>query len=170
MYGLRRGDIPTGGNLTKVSTYSNSNDTTIHKQHGVRHTLNSADNTQNGNTRRAARSSPLSTNAVRVLATKCATQRASSCVETDPIPCGVAREAAPREAETRRAAHSARAAAPMGSALDGAGPLEMSEFHLERHRSHPLGQLTGGVLGRHVGSRHQQQFGHVGPIEQAGHM
>lgn len=38
MYGLRRGDIPTGGNLTKVSTYSNSNDTTRHKQHGVRHT------------------------------------------------------------------------------------------------------------------------------------
>jgi hypothetical protein len=58
MYGLRRGDIPTGGNLTKVSTYS--------------------------------------------IATKCATQRASSCVETHPIPCGVAREAAPREAETRR--------------------------------------------------------------------
>lgn len=37
-FALRRGDIPTGGNLTKVSTYSNSNDTTRHKQHGVRHT------------------------------------------------------------------------------------------------------------------------------------
>jgi hypothetical protein len=40
--GLRRGDIPTGGNLTKVSTYSNSNDTTRHKAYG---TPNSRDNT-----------------------------------------------------------------------------------------------------------------------------
>jgi len=95
--GLRRGDIPTGGNLTKVSTYSNSNDTTRHKAYG---TPNSRDNTTRES--RDARSSPLSTNAVRVLATKCATQRASSCVETHPIPCGVAREAAPGEAETRR--------------------------------------------------------------------
>ena len=103
--GLRRGDIPTGGNLTKVSTYSNSNETTTHNVQTARRT---SDRTARYNTTRDytalrdARSSPLSTNAVRVLATKCATQRASSCVETHPIPCGVAREAAPGEAETRR--------------------------------------------------------------------
>ena len=48
--------------------------------------------------------------------------------------------------------------------------LEMVELHLEAYRSHPLGQLTRAILESQVRTRKQQRLGHVGSIEETGHV